>query len=93
MLEWDYKKAASNLRKHGVDFDEAASCFDDPDVLMFHDVPHSAREDRYAAVAKSNRDRLLTMVFTIRRTKDGKKIYRIISARHASKKDRKDYSR
>jgi uncharacterized DUF497 family protein len=93
VLEWDEEKARVNIEKHGVSFEEAASCFDDPNVLMFHDVPHSTEEDRYIAIAKTSTGKILTMVFTVRRDPDGDKIYRLISARHASKRERKVYPR
>jgi uncharacterized protein len=93
MLEWDEAKAARNLEKHGVSFEEAATCFNDPEVLMYHDVPHSAGEDRYIAIAKTDKARILVMVFTVRRNLNGEKIYRLISARHANKKERQVYFR
>jgi uncharacterized DUF497 family protein len=93
VLEWDEEKARTNIEKHGVSFEEAATCFDDTDVLMFHDVPHSGEEDRYIAIAKTSGGKLLTMVFTVRRDPNGEKIYRLISARQASKKERKVYLR
>ena len=93
MLEWDEAKATANFEKHGVSFEEAATCFEDPRVLMYHDVSHSGVEDRYIAIAKSDKNRILVMVFTIRRNAHGEKIYRLISARHANKKERQIYSR
>jgi uncharacterized DUF497 family protein len=93
VLEWDEEKESINLEKHGISFEEAAACFDDPDVYMYHDISHSGEEDRYIAIAKSSQDKVLTMVFTVRRDPHGEKIYRIISARPASRKEREYYSR
>lgn len=92
MFEWDGQKAEQNLEKHGVGFYEATTCFDDPKIFMSHDIAHSDAEDRYFAISKSASERFLTMVFTVRRDENGEKIYRIISARVASKKERKIYS-
>ena len=59
MFEWDKNKAAVNLNKHGISFDEASSCFMDPEALLLHDIAHSKIEDRYIAIAKSARRRWL----------------------------------
>ena len=93
VLEWDERKARMNLQKHGVSFPEASTCLEDPDILMYHDVTHSKNEDRYVAIAKSSQGRILVTVLTIRRDPNGKKIYRIISARQASKREKKIYPR
>ncbi|MBI3296191.1 MAG: BrnT family toxin [Deltaproteobacteria bacterium] len=92
-IEADERKARANFFKHGITFQEAETCFDDPCILMRHDVPHSVGEDRYIAIAKSSMGRVLMMVFTVRRDRDGQKIYRIISARHANQKERENYPR
>ena len=92
-FEWDTVKAAKNLEKHGVSFDEAASSFSDPDIIMGHDLSHSKAEDRYVAVAKSERGQVLVTIFTIRRVHDSQKIHRIISSRPANQKERKAYPR
>ncbi|MBY0469750.1 BrnT family toxin [bacterium] len=81
MFERESRKAARNLEKHGVSFEETMSC------------SHSKSEDRYVAIAKSERGRILTFIFTVRRSKDGKEKFRIISSRCASKKERKVYPR
>jgi uncharacterized DUF497 family protein len=93
MIEWDEFKALTNFQKHHVSFSEAASSFEDKNIFLYHDVSHSIKEDRYISIAKSFKGRLLTMVFTIRRDSNGQKIYRIISARQASKKERQIYAR
>jgi len=92
MFEWDDKKAEQNFKKHGISFYEATTCFDDEKIFMHHDVSHSGAEDRYFAIARSAADKILALVFTVRRNENGEKIYRIISTRNASKKERKIHS-
>ena len=83
-FEWDEVKAASNLRKHGVDFADAVGVFDDPLALsMPDDVPD---ERRFLGVGTDVLGRVLVVVYTIR----GDKI-RIISARRATPSERKRY--
>jgi uncharacterized DUF497 family protein len=85
-FEWDEKKAKTNLKKHGVSFEEAITVFGDPFALTIYDPLHSEDEERFIALGESNRRRLLVVVFTER----GDKI-RIISSRVASRGERKDY--
>ena len=84
MFEWDTSKAVSNLRKHGVSFDEAMTVFADPDALDGPDVTHSAHEPRFLRLGRSSAGH------TVRRSGDGEAI-RIISARRASRKERTAY--
>jgi len=58
-FEWDDQKAASNLSKHGVSFDEAVSVFGDGQALTFSDTDHSEFEDRSRTYGISNNSRLL----------------------------------
>lgn len=90
MFEWDTRKAAANLRKHGVSFDEAATVFGEPDALDGPDLAHSEREARFLRLGKSLADRVLMLAYTIRGSGDAEKI-RIISARRASRKEREAY--
>ena len=85
-FEWDHPKARSNLRKHGVSFEEASTVFADPAALTIDDPLHSDEEDRSVTLGQSTRRRLLVVVFTER----GDKI-RIISARVATRRERTDY--
>ncbi len=87
MFEWDTGKAVSNLRKHGVSFDEAMTVFADPDALDGPDLTHSAHEVRFLRLGRSSAGRVLMLAYTIRRSGDGEAI-RIISARRASRKER-----
>jgi uncharacterized DUF497 family protein len=86
-IEWDPRKAASNLRKHGVSFDEAYTVFDDRLAVMFDDVEHSQDEPREILIGHSIRERLLVISFTERQPD----VLRIISARLATRMERKDY--
>ena len=84
----DESKAAVNRRKHGVTFEEASTVFADPLSVTIYDPVHSDEEDRYIVLGESQRRRLLVVVFTDR----GDRI-RIISARVASRRERKDYEK
>lgn len=85
-IEWDSKKAKSNLRKHKVSFEEAATAVSDPMAATGADPEHSATEDRYITFGVSARGRLLVVAHTEERD-----TIRIISARRASKGERKLY--
>ena len=78
LFEWDEGKAASNLRKHRVGFDEAQTAFLDELSVTKPDVRHSEREERFRIVGMSNKGRLIVISFTER----GETI-RLISARKA----------
>ena len=90
MFEWDTRKAAANLRKHGVSFDEAATVFADPDALDGPDLNHSEHETRFLRLGKALADRVLMLAYTIRESGDAETI-RIISARRASRKEQETY--
>jgi uncharacterized protein len=92
VFEWDPKKAAANLVKHGVSFDEARTVFADPGALDGPDVGHSAGEARFLRVGRSILDRVLVVAYTQRKGSHGEAI-RIISARRASRKERTAYGR
>ena len=83
----DTRKAASNLRKHGVSFAEASTVFDDPLAVIFDDAAHSLVELREIAIGYSVAGRLLLVCFTERPGE----MFRLISARVATDKERKDY--
>ena len=85
-FEWDDNKAKSNAAKHGVSFEEASTVFGDPLSLTISDPAHSQAEDRFIILGHSHKQRLLVVVHTDR----GDSI-RLISARRASKHERKSY--
>jgi hypothetical protein len=93
VFSWDPQKAIINFDKHGVSFEEAATVFSDPDGLDWEDLAHATHEARYKRLGTSTNQNILLVVYTIRRSKDGKETIRIISARPASRKERKAYSR
>ena len=90
MFDWDPRKAKSNRLKHGVSFEEAATAFLDQVGLDGEDIEHSEREARRLRLAKSSLRRSLVVAYTMRR-RDDEEITRIISARRASRKERKTY--
>ncbi len=91
MFSWDTQKAISNYEKHEVPFEEASTVFADPEGLDWEDSDHSQREPRIKRLGLSIQSRLLLVVYTTRRLKNGKETIRIISARKASRKERKAY--
>jgi uncharacterized protein len=87
-FEWDDKKAASNLRKHGVDFDTAKEVFDDPlSVETIDPMSEELGEDRFKIVGFGG-GRLLTVIYTERNDR-----IRLISARRATGKEHDNYRR
>ena len=86
-FEWDSKKAASNVTKHGVTFDEATTVFGDPLAVIFDDEDHSQDELREILIGHSVLGRLLLVSFTER----DKIVVRIINARKATRREIKDY--
>lgn len=85
-FEWDEKKAAENLKKHRVSFDEAASAFSDPLSATFADSDHSEKEQRYITIGFSSQGRLLVVAHAER----GEDV-RVISARCATAHERKKH--
>ncbi len=85
---WDPAKAAANVRKHGVSFDEARSIFADDNGLFLLDPDHSDHEDRYLLLGLSVRLRILAVIHTV---SDDGDIIRIISARKATNREQQQY--
>jgi uncharacterized DUF497 family protein len=85
-FEWDPRKAESNLRKHGVSFDEAASVFLDRLALSGPDPEHSVGESRYITFGMSRLGRLLAISHSYR-----PEAIRIINARRMTRGERKLY--
>lgn len=84
--EWDQEKAASNLEKHGVSFEEAGTVFSDPLYVDFYDPDHSVDEHRYLIIGQSTQGRLLIVSYTER-----DKVLRLISAREVTSSERRAY--
>ena len=87
-FEWDEEKAAENLAKHGVSFAEASTVFADPLSRTIPDPLHSDEEDRFVILGESTSGHTLVVVHTYREEN-----IRIISARRATPRERKDYER
>jgi uncharacterized DUF497 family protein len=85
-FEWDPAKAEYNIGKHGVDFTEAATVFNDPLSITYVDPDHSVDEDRYIIIGLSITNRLLIVAHT-----DRGAATRIISAREVTSRERKLY--
>ncbi|MBI0068863.1 MULTISPECIES: BrnT family toxin [unclassified Snodgrassella] len=85
-FEWSQEKAASNIKKHGVSFDEAVTVFWDENALIINDPDHSEDEDRFILLGMSENLRVLVVIHCER----GNTI-RLISARTATKQERKQY--
>ena len=88
-FDWDLAKAASNLRKHGVSFEEAQSVFYDEFAVQFYNEPHSLDEERFLMLGMSSGTHLLLVCHCER---DGGGVIRIISARKATKQESSFYS-
>lgn len=87
-FEWDPRKAAGNLRKHGGSFSEAQTAFADEHGLLIDDPEHSAEEDRFVLLGWSAATRLLVVVHCYR---TAEQVIRIISARKADRLERRLY--
>lgn len=85
-FEWDPEKAAGNLTKHGVTFQEAATIFGSPSTMTYFDPDHSDEEDRYVSIGYSSQGRLLIVSHT-----DRDDHTRIISARRANKREAEEF--
>ncbi|WP_347358093.1 BrnT family toxin [Bdellovibrio sp.] len=85
VVRWDERKAATNLKKHGISFDEASTVLFATDTIELEDLRHN--EQRFIVIGFSIRTRLLTVVYAYR---DEDEI-RIISARKATKNEAKVY--
>ena len=87
-FEWDIKKAASNLRKHGVSFEEAETVFLDEEAILIPDEEHSGEEDRFIVLGLSYQLRMLVVCHCYRESDE---LIRIISARKANKGEQMQY--
>ncbi len=87
IFRWNSNKASKNRRKHGIDFEEAATVFADVYSSTIPDPTHSRDEDRFVILGTSARGRLLVVVFAERE----EDVIRIISARRATRHERISY--
>lgn len=91
-FEWDPKKEEINIQKHGVTFEQASCVFSDPYSLSKYDEENSLEEDRWLLLGKAINEVLLVVVHTFK-DQDDVELVRIISARKATKTERKEYQR
>ena len=87
-FEWDENKSDRNLKKHGVDFEEAKTIFNDPFAITIDDPDHSVEEDRYVDIGLSSKGRMLVVWYTERNDN-----IRIIGSRKAARSERKIYEK
>ena len=85
-FEWNPDKAAFNLRKHGISFQEASTVFDDSLSVTFPDPDHAIGESRYIIIGVSSLNQLLVVSHT-----DRENHTRIINARRATRQERRFY--
>jgi hypothetical protein len=88
-FEWDDAKNISNQSKHGVSFDEARAVFDDDNALVISDPDHSSDEDRFILLGMSGGLHILVVCHCYRKRDE---VIRIISARKATRAERKQYT-
>lgn len=86
-FEWSPAKAASNVKKHGVSFEEARTVFEDEEALLIADPEHSVGEERFVLLGVSTASRLVVVIHCER----GPDVIRIISARKADRTERAAY--
>ncbi len=87
-FEWDTKKDKSNVRKHGITFDEARTVFYDENAIQFFDPEHSDEEDRFILLGSSFNLKTLVVCHCFR---ENETLVRIISARKADKDEEQYY--
>ena len=88
-FEWDARKAAANLKKHRVSFDEAQTAFLDEEALVIADPDHSEAEDRFILLGVSGALRVLFVCHCVR---ESGSMIRIISARRANRSEQDQYA-
>ncbi|NIM11571.1 MAG: BrnT family toxin [Candidatus Aminicenantes bacterium] len=85
---WDARKDKANQKKHGISFSEAKTVLNDANARLIYDPDHSLEEERFIMMGLSISFRLLVVVHCYN---EDNNLIRIISARKASKKERKQY--
>ena len=85
-FNWDKGNIDKSYAKHGITPNEAEEVFLDEDILLLEDIKHSEQEERFEAIGKIIKGDILFLAFTVRKDK-----IRIISARKANKKERRQY--
>ncbi len=91
-FDWDPVKARSNRRKHGVTFDLAATVFDDPLAVSISDADHGDAEHRWVTLGRARNEMLLVVIHTYHEVGADAASVRIISARQATGRERRQYA-
>jgi len=87
-FSWGTQKARQNIKKHRISFEEASTVFFDEKAIEFFDPDHSKNEDRFLMLGLSGRLRAVVVCYCLRKSSSE---IRIISARRATKKEKKVY--
>ena len=87
-FEWDKRKEAANVKKHGVTFEEARTAFYDESAIQLYDPDHSEKENRYILLGLSLKPQVLVVCRCFR---ESETVVRIISARKADKDEERVY--
>lgn len=90
-FEWDARKAATNIAKHGVAFEAGCTVFRDPRALSVFDVEHNENEDRWLTLDLSSTGALLVVHHTFLQVDEKAAAVRILSVRRATKRERQQY--
>jgi uncharacterized DUF497 family protein len=91
LIEWDEDKNRKNFEKHGIDFETASLVFDDLFALTKRDLLHQEDEDRYITLGAIGFGAIVFVVHTYRTKANNEDVLRMISARSASRRERKIY--
>ncbi|MCX6592109.1 MAG: BrnT family toxin [Acidobacteria bacterium] len=90
-FEWDPAKAATNMAKHGIDFERASEIFGDPLALTIPDDEHSIAEVRWITMGRDGRGQTILVVHTFVEIDEAVARIRIISARRPTKSEAREY--
>lgn len=91
VFDWDPVKEQRNRARHGVSFRQAMSVLSDAHTVTVHDASHSDQEDRWVTIGQTAHGLLLVLVHTFREIGPEKALVRIISARRATRHERRNY--
>lgn len=94
-FQWDKGNVDKSYQKHGITPNEAEEVFLDENMLLMEDIKHSVQEERFEAIGKIVKGKILFLAFTVRKNERSSPTYkiRIISARVANKKERRQYEK
>ena len=93
MFEWDEEKDGANMKKHGVSFKEAQEIFEDPFHLSVLDKRFDYLDERWISIGNTRRERVIVVGHLYRIDESGTEIFRIITARKATEKERERYEK